>query len=191
MSRVKTTHGKKKKSKHCLTGKCNPYYWLFLPAACLGKVLEEGRRMFPVKCSHTISCQPHPSDPTACPGKAAPALCSFPLILSLLYQIPQDFLPLWNTWGNVATTAMRLIPASSAQALDVTLVPSCQHCLVFTVRAKHGLCSLIFSGYWHISHTQPHLTSVSFTLQPPPQKLTFNSLSITFWLLISLPHTFF
>lgn len=43
VSQVKTTQKGKKKSKHCLTGKYNPYSWLFLPAACLGKVLEEGR----------------------------------------------------------------------------------------------------------------------------------------------------
>lgn len=174
----------KKKSKHCSTAKYYPHYWLFLPAACVGRGWRKEGELFPARA---ISCQPHPSDPTACPGKAAPARCSFPLILSLLHQIPQDFLPLWNIWGNVA---MRLIPAGSAQALDVTLVPSCQHCL-----CSLSLHSMVY-GHWNsqgVTDTpatfQPHLTSVFFILLLPPQKLTSNSLSITSWLLISLPLT--
>lgn len=182
----------KKNPNTALTGKYNPYYWLCLQLVW-GRCWRKEGELFPVGCCHAVrdnSCQPHPSDPTTCPGKAAPALCSFPLILSLLYQIPQDFLPLWNIWGSVATTAMKLIPASSAQALDVTLVPSCQHC-----PCSLSMHSMVYAHWYSQGVTdtsatfQQHLTSVSFTLRPPPQKLTSNSFSITSWLLISLPPT--
>lgn len=145
--------------------------WILISSQISGK--QQGR----------IYWKPHLSDHTCCPGKAAPALKSFPLILSLLFQVLQDFLHLAHTCYFWTGTLHQISP--QIKTLQVA-----------TIYEHHDIHIPIFSGcYWryhYISHHPTSLVSVSFTLLPLSPKLLFllttsNCLSITFLLPMNPP----
>lgn len=182
-------------------GKYNPYFWLFLSATCLGMMVKEQRVPFSSqvlgKQWGTIYCKPCLSDHTSCPGKAAPALRYFPLIRSLLFQVLQDFLHLWNIWSNLGYYNYEAHTCYFCTGTLCQISPQMWPLQVFIIYEHHDICILIFSGcychYHYICQLPTSLVaSVSFTLLPHSPKLLLlqtasNSLSITFLLLMNHP----
>lgn len=101
--------------------------WILFSSQILGK--QQGR----------IYGKCHLSDHTCCPGKVAPALKYFPLILSLLLQVLQDFLHSAHTCYFCIGTLHQITP--QIKTLQVT-----------TTYEHHDIHIPIFSGCYGRYH---------------------------------------